>query len=115
MTTAGHSSSISTGQRLLLQVKRRETLALLARTRALVLVYTNRALRTAPSVLRLSSGDHSGTLSGDWASCISESDFRVWVQRSPSGDSQFLEAHLLETGGWSFRHRGGDTGLTCPE
>ena len=115
MTTAEYSSSISTGQRSLLEVKRRYTLGLLARTRALVQRYTNRALRTAPTALRPTSGYHSGALSGDWACCITESDLRVWVQLSPSGDFHFLEAHLLETGGWSFRHRGGDTGLNFPE
>jgi hypothetical protein len=116
MTTGrlNERSRLTRGDRLLLQVKRRYTLALQERTRALVEQYTDRAIPSTQNHPHLRDGS---LLSGIWFRCVSDPHLRVWQQGSSAGagESRFLEARELPGGEWTFHHRVGDTGTTYPE
>jgi hypothetical protein len=116
MTTGrlNERSRLTRGDRLLLQVKRRYTLELQERTRALVEQYIDRAITSTQNLLHLRDGS---LLSGIWFRCVSEPHLQVWQQGSSAGtgESTFLEARELPGGEWTFHHRVGDTGTTYPE
>ena len=116
MTTGrlNETSRLTRGDRLLLQVKRRYTVALEERTRALVEQYTARAIISTQNLPHLREGS---LLSGIWFPCISDPHLRVWQQGRSAGaeESKFLEARELPGGEWTFHHRVGDTGTTYPE